>query len=166
MAEREIPISIRGAGGERSTEDIRQDLAKEKESISQAIEQIGERVKEKMDWRAYVRDYPYWALGAAAGLGYLASLVFTKRRTPVEQIMRPIAEELRHTVGSLLAGAAGSGLIKVTLISIATKAAANWIENASSTNAAGGAALGRPQTRGGATVRPGVDAQTNISTDN
>jgi len=166
MAEREYPISIRGAGGERSTEDISQDLAKEKENISQAIEQIGERVKEKMDWRGYVRDYPYWALGAAAGLGYLASRVFTKRRTPVEQIMRPIAEELRHSLGGLLAGAAGSGLIKVTLISIATKAAANWIENASSTNVAGGAALGRPQTRGGSTVRQGVDAHNNNKTNN
>jgi hypothetical protein len=166
MAEREHPISIRGAGVERSTEDIRQDIAKEKESISQAIEQIGERVKKKMDWRGYVRDSPYWALGAAAGLGYLASRGLTKRPTPVEQIMRPIAEELRRSLGGLLAGAAGSGLIKVTLISIATKAAANWIENASSTNVARGGSLAQPQTRGGSTVRQEVDAQNSIKTNN
>jgi ElaB/YqjD/DUF883 family membrane-anchored ribosome-binding protein len=58
------------AGVERSSEDIRQAIAREKENVSQTVEQIGERIKEKMDWRGYVRDSPYWAIGAAAGLGY------------------------------------------------------------------------------------------------
>ena len=146
MTEREYPSNIRQADVERSTEDIRQDIAKEKENISQTVEQIGERIKEKMDWRGYVKDSPYWALGAAAGLGYLASRMFIKRPTPVERIMRPIAEEVRDSLGGLLAGAAGSGLIKVTLMSIATKAAANWIKNATSTAvASGGAWLDRRQ---------------------
>ena len=158
MAEREDPSNMRQADATRSTEDIRQDIAKEKENISQTVDQIGERIKEKMDWRGYVKDSPYWALGAAAGLGYLASRMFITRTTPIERIMRPIAEEVRNSLGGLLAGAAGSGLIKVTLMGIATKAAANWIKNATSPDVTSGGAVPRPQTGRGSTISPRVDA--------
>ena len=97
MTEREHPGNTKEADIERSTEDIRQDIAKEKENISQTVEQIGERINEKLDWRGYVKDSPYWALGAAAGLGYLASRMFIRRTTPMERIMRPIAEEVRDS---------------------------------------------------------------------
>jgi hypothetical protein len=158
MTEREYPSNIRQADVGRSTEDIRQDIAREKENISQTVDQIGERIKEKMDWRGYVKDSPYWALGAAAGLGYLASRMFIRRTTPMERIMRPIAEEVRDSLGSLLAGAAGSGLIKVTLMGIATKAAANWIKKATSTAVTSGDAVPRPQTGRGSTISPsGMD---------
>ena len=157
MAEREYPSNTREADVERSTEDIRQDIAKEEENISQTVEQIGERIKEKLDWRGYVKDSPYWALGAAAGLGYLASRMFITRTTPVERIMGSIAEEVRDSLGGLLAGAAGSGLIKVTLLGIATKVAAGWIKNATSTAAAHSGAAPRPQTARDPTVSQRVD---------
>jgi hypothetical protein len=54
----------------------------------------------------------------------------------------------------LRAAAVGPGLIKVTLLGIATKAAANWIKNAASTEVVDGAAGPRPQTGHGSTVRP------------
>jgi hypothetical protein len=162
MTEREYPSNIGQADVERSTDDIRQDIAKEKENISQTVEQIGERIKEKMDWRGYVRDSPYWALGAAAGLGYLASWMFIRRTTPMERIMRPIAEEVRDSIGGLLAGAAGSGLIKVTLMGIATKAAASWIKNATSTAVASDGAVTRPQTGRGSAISPRVDTENII----
>ena len=156
MDERGDLSTIREADVERSTEDIRQDIAKEKENISQAVDRIGERIKEKMDWRGYVNASPYWAMGAAAGLGYLASRMFIRRTTPMERLMRPIAEEVRDSLGGLLAGAAGSGLIKVTLMGIATKAAASWIKNATSTAVASGGAGPRSQTGRGSTVSPRV----------
>ena len=133
MAERENPDNTKEAVVERSTEDIRQDIAKGEENISQTVERIGERIEEKLDWRGYVKDSPYLAMGAAAGLGYLASGMFMTRTTPMERIMGSIAEEVRDSLGGLLAGAAGSGLIKATLLGIATKAAASWIKNATST---------------------------------
>jgi len=157
MTEREYPSNIRQADVERSTDDIRQDIDKEKENISQAVDQIGERIKEKMDWRGYVKDSPYWALGAAAGLGYLASRMFIRRATPMKRIMRPIAQEVRDSLGGLLAGAAGSGLIKVTLMGIATKAAASWIKSSTSTVVSSGGTVARPQTGLGSTVSPRVD---------
>ena len=139
------------AEAERSSEDIRQDIAKEKEAISQKVDQIGERIKDKLDWREYVKDSPYLTIGVAAGLGYLASRVFIPRTTPMERIMNSIAGEVR---GSLVGLIAGPGLIKLTLLGIATKAAAGWIKNAASTEVADGAADPQPQTEPGSTVRP------------
>jgi len=156
MDERDYLINTKEADVGRDTEDIRQDIAKGKENISQAVEQIGERIKEKIDWRGYVKESPYWALGAAAGLGYLASRMFTRRTTPIERLMRPIAEEVRDSLGGMLAGAAGSGLIKVTLMGIATKAAASWIMNQTSTDVANDGAATRPQTRRGSAAIPRV----------
>jgi ElaB/YqjD/DUF883 family membrane-anchored ribosome-binding protein len=146
MAEREYLSNTRERGGERSTEDIHQDIAKKEENISQTVEQIGERIKEKLDWRGYVKDSPYWALGAAAGLGYFASGMFITRTTPVERIMGSIAEEVRDSLGDLRAGAAGLGLIKLTLLGIATKAITSWIKNVTSTVVASRGAVPRPQT--------------------
>lgn len=142
---------------ERSTEDIRQDIAKREGEISQKVEQIGERIKEKLDWRGYVRDSPYWALGVAAGLGYLASGVFKKRPTAMERIMGTLAEAGRDSLGGLLVGAAAPGLIKATLLGIATKAAANWIKNAISTTPASGGDGPRPQTGSGPDLGSRVD---------
>ena len=157
MAEREYLTNTREADVERSTEDIRQDIAKGGENISQTVEQIDERIQEKLDWRGYVKDSPYWALGAAAGLGYLASGMFKKRTSPMERIMGSIAEVGRDSLGGLLAGAAGPGLIKVTLLGIAAKAAAGWIKNATSKTVASGGAAPRPQTGRGSTISPRVD---------
>ena len=133
MSEREHLSNEKEADVERSSEDIRQDIAKEKENISQKVDQIGERIKEKLDWREYVKDSPYLAIGVAAGLGYIGSRVLITRTTPMERIMDSIAGEVRGSLGGLIPGAAGPGLIKMTLLGIATKAAAGWIKNAIST---------------------------------
>ena len=157
MDEREYLNNTEEADAERSTEDIREDIAKGEENISQTVEQIGERIKEKLDWREYVKDSPYLALGAAAGIGYLASRMFITRATPMERIMGSIAEEVRDSLGGLLAGAAGPGIIKVTLLAIATKSAAGWIKNATSTAMASNGHGPRPQTGRGSTSSPRVD---------
>jgi len=166
MDEREYLNNTKEADVERSSEDIRQDIAKGKDNISQTVEQIGERIEEKMDWRRYVKDSPYWALTIAGGFGYLASRMFLTRTTPMERIMRPIAEEVRDSLGGLLAGAAGPGLIKVALMGIATKAAASWIKNATSTDVASGGAVPRPQTGRASTVSQRVGAQHMVKTNN
>jgi len=157
MTERKHQGNTKERDVARSTEDIRQDIAKEKENISQAIEQIDERIKEKLDWRGYVKDSPYWALGAAAGLGYLSSRMFIRRTTPMERIMRPITDEVRDSLGGLLAGAAVSGLIKVTLMGIVTKAAASLIKSAITSDVAGSGVVPRPKTGQGSTADPRVD---------
>jgi hypothetical protein len=162
MSEKEHLNNTKEADVERSTEDILQDIAKEKAKISRTVEQIGERIEEKLDWREYVKDSPYWTIGAAVGLGYLASRMLMTRTTPMERIMGAIAEEVRGSLGGLLGKAAGPGLIKVTLQVVATKAAANLIKKAISTTVANGGAGPRPQTGRNSTIGSKVDASTNI----
>jgi ElaB/YqjD/DUF883 family membrane-anchored ribosome-binding protein len=156
MAERDNLPNTKEADVERSTEEIRQDIAKGEENLSQTVEQIGERIKEKLDWRGYVKDSPYWALGAAAGLGYLASRALIPRPTPTERMIDSIAEKVRDSLGGMRAGAAGSSLIKATLLGIATKAAASWLKNATSAAVASGGAELRPQTAHGSIISPRV----------
>lgn len=133
MIEPKNPSDLREAGVERNTKDIRRDIAKEIENITQTIEQIGGRINKKLDWRKYLNDYPYWALGAAAGLGYLTSGMFLSGTTPRKCAIGSYTDEDRNSLGSLFAVTAGSSLLKATLLGIATKAAVSWITKASST---------------------------------
>jgi hypothetical protein len=162
MAEKEYVNNTREADVERSSEDIRLDIAKGEESISRTVDKIDERIQEKLDWRGYVKDSPYWALGAAAGLGYLASRMFITRTTRMERIMGSIAEEVRGSLGGLFAGAAGPSLIKVTLLGIATKAAAGWIKHATSTAAASGGAGPQPQAGRDSTISPRANTRKSL----
>lgn len=130
----------------RNTEDILQDIAREEEKLSRTAQQIGDRVKEKLDLSEYVKDSPYWALGIAAGIGFFASRVLQTRTTPMERIMGSIAEEVRHSLGGLHVGAAGPSLAKVTLLGIGTKLAAGWIRNAYSTS--GSSCCVKPPSQG------------------
>lgn len=114
---------------ERSSEEIRENISREGENISQTVEQIGERIKEKFDWRAQVKDSPYLAMGAAVGVGYVASKVFARRATPIERILESLAEDVRDSLGGSASGVARTGLIRMTLLGIVTKAAADWIKN-------------------------------------
>jgi len=116
----------------RSTEDIRQDIAREEENISRTAQQIGDRIKEKLDWSEYVKDSPYWTLGAAVGIGFFASRALQTRTTPMERIMGSLAEEVRDSLGGLN-GAAGPSLAQVTLLGIGMKLTAKLIRNAIST---------------------------------
>jgi hypothetical protein len=136
MIEPKNPSDLREAGVERTTKDIRRDIAKEIENITQTIEQIGGRINKKLDWREYLNDYLYWALGAAAGLGYLTSGMLLSGTTRGKRAIGSKTDEDHNSLGSLFAGSAGSGMIKTTLLGIATKAAISWITNASSTVAA------------------------------
>ncbi|PTN36318.1 hypothetical protein [Desulfonatronum sp. SC1] len=156
MNEKEHRSNSSVLNGERSSEEIRRDITKERENISQTVGQIGERIKEKMDWREYVHDSPYLALGVAAGIGYLASSVFTRRATPLEQIMRPIAEEVCGSLGGLSPGAGSPGLVKLALVGIVARAAAGWLNQATLTEGASG--LGsHPRNGRGSTANPRGD---------
>lgn len=122
----------------RTTEDILQDIDIDEENISRTAQQIGDRINEKLDWKEYVIDSPYWALGIAVGVGFFASRVFQTRTTPMERIMGSLAEEVRHSLGGLHVGAAVPSLAQVTLLGIGTKLAAEWIRNATSTSGSSG----------------------------
>jgi hypothetical protein len=135
MDKREHQNGTGQANTGRSTDVIRQDIARGGANISQTVEQLGQHIQEKLDWREYVKASPYWTLGAAAGLGYLAWGLLQKRTTPTERLVRIVAEKVGDSLGHLHDKAAGPGLIEATLLAIAVKAAANWLQNADSTAA-------------------------------
>jgi len=139
---------------ERSANDIRQDISREEENLSRTAQQIGDRIKEKLDWSTYVKDSPYWALGAAAGLGFFASKMLRSRTTPMERIMGSLAEEVRDSLGGLHIGAAGPSLTKVTLLGIATKVATDWIKNTKSTTRSSGGVRPQPHQDRDSTLNP------------
>lgn len=143
MAERDLVSKEKAGDGERSSADIRQNIAAGKENISQKVDQIGERIKEKLDWREYVKDSPYMALGVAAGLGYLGAKVLMPRSTPMERFLDAMGGDLRGSLGGL--NADPPGLIKLTLLGIATKVAAGWAKSAAAGEVGGGSAGTRHQ---------------------
>lgn len=156
MDEKEYHSKTGIMNGERSSEEIHRNIAREKENISQTVEQIGERIKEKMDWHEYVNNYPYLSLGVAAGIGYLASSVFKTRATPLERIMRPIVKEARGSLGGLRPGSASPGLVRLTLVGIVARTAAGWLKDATLSEEASGKG---PHSRAEhvATAKPRVD---------
>ncbi|MCE5339781.1 MAG: hypothetical protein LLF92_01460 [Planctomycetaceae bacterium] len=162
MAEKEYLSNKRKADVERSAKVIRQDIAKGEENISQTVGQISERLKEKLDWRGYVRESPYIAIGAAAGLGYLVSKMFQTHATPKERIMR----EVRESLGGLHAGTAGQDLLRVTLLGIATKVVADWINNATSTSTASSDQENQPSAESGSTINSKADTSKVVKIKN
>lgn len=112
---------------ERSTEDIREDLAREEENLSRTAQKIGDRIKEKLDWGEYVKDSPYLALGIAAGVGFFAARALQPRKTPLQRIIHSFAKEVRGSLGGLNVVAAPPGAVKVALLGIGSKLAADWI---------------------------------------
>jgi hypothetical protein len=113
---------------ERSTEEIRQDIAEKEENFTQTVEEINARLKEKLDWRAYTKNSPYLALGAAAGLGYLASRVLQPRPTRLERFMDSFTEDIHGALGGQ--HSRRLGLIEATLVGVATNVAVRWLRKA------------------------------------
>jgi len=141
MAERDhltSDPSHSGQAQERSAEEIRQDIAATRESITNTVDRLSNRVHETFDWRTYVADYPLAALAMAAGLGFcLGSFLRRRSPTPGERIKDAIAEsvedltgEIRHRVG--IGEGADSGVnraIKTAVAGVITKAATGYLRD-------------------------------------
>ena len=69
MAERTNLATQRSADDmdERSAREIRQDIAAKRETISETVDKLGERIHQTLDWREYVAEYPGGRAGAGGG---------------------------------------------------------------------------------------------------
>ena len=129
---------------------------------SEWLDKSAEYVRE-VDYKqadATVREYfrhgrwRRFLIAGGVGLGYLTLRMFQSRTAPPEQITGRGTGKVHDTSGELHNGCAGLSLIKVTLLGIVAKAAADWILNPASSN----------ETRcGGADPRP---KPGNFSTSN
>ena len=125
MAERTNIATQMRAGDDddtRSAEAIRQDIAAKRDTISETVDKLGDRIHETLDWREYIADYPVVAIGVAAGIGFLVSGIFKHNPTPQERIMDAVAE-LTEDLTDRVSSVAGS-VVKKKMISGKTVKAA------------------------------------------
>ena len=121
---------------ERSAEEIRLDIAARRESISETVDRLGDRIHETLDWREYVAEYPYVALGLAAGLGFLVAGIFKIKHepTPRERIYDALAEitedvtdRVRGSIQDVVPKKGGPGrTLKAAATAAVTKAALDF----------------------------------------
>ena len=126
------------SGAERSAEDIRQDIAARRESITETVDRLSDRFQQTLDWKAYVSDYPLAALGVAAGLGFLAARIIKPRPSAGKRIKNALAygiEDLagrfHHQLENVAQNRSGSGLgrtVKAALTGLVTKAATDYLQ--------------------------------------
>jgi ElaB/YqjD/DUF883 family membrane-anchored ribosome-binding protein len=128
------------SGAERSAEEIRQDIAARRESITDTVDRLSDRFHQTLDWRAYVSDYPLAALGVAAGLGFLAANIIRKPRPSAgKRIKNALAYGIEDLAGrfhqqleNVAPHRSGSGLgrtVKAALAGLVTKAATDYLQN-------------------------------------
>ena len=127
------------SGAERSAEDIRQDIAARRESITETVDRLSDRFQQTFDWKAYVSDYPLAALGVAAGLGFLAARIIKPRPSAGRRIkdalaygIEDLAGHFHHHLGNVAPHRSGSGLgrtVKAALTGLVTKAATDYLQN-------------------------------------
>jgi hypothetical protein len=128
------------SGAERSAEDIRQDIAARRESITETVDRLSDRFQQTFDWKAYVSDYPLAALGVAAGLGFLAASIIRKPRPSAGKRIKDalaygiedLAGRFHHQLENVAPRRSGSGLgrtVKAALTGLVTKAATDYLQN-------------------------------------
>jgi hypothetical protein len=140
MVERDnlnITPNIKESDGERSAEEIRQDIAAKRESITETVDRLNDKFQSTLDWRTYAADYPYIAIGAALGLGFLVSKVFARKPSPRDRIMEAIAdsvEDFKGQFGDYLdivppkKSSVGTS-VKAAATALVTKAATDYVKN-------------------------------------
>jgi len=127
------------SGAERSAEDIRQDIAARRESITETVDRLSDRFQQTFDWKAYVSDYPLAAVGVAAGLGFLAARIIKPRPSAGKRIkdalaygIEDLAGRFHHQLEYAAPHRSGSGLgrtVKAALAGLVTKAATDYLQN-------------------------------------
>ena len=127
------------SGAERSAEEILQDIAARRESITDTVDRLSDRFQQTLDWRAYVSDYPLAALGVAAGLGFLAARIIKPRPSAGRRIkdalahgIEDLAGRFQHQLENVAPHRSGTGLggtVKAALTGLVTKAATDYLQN-------------------------------------
>jgi len=125
-----------GGGNQRSTEEIRKDIAAKRESISDAVGQLGAKIQGTFDWRGYVVRRPYAAVGVAAGAGLLVGSLVRRKQTPFERIKNAlsdaaddVARDLRKSLGGFGTKAGASVRARNAVTGIVSKTVASYIHS-------------------------------------
>jgi ElaB/YqjD/DUF883 family membrane-anchored ribosome-binding protein len=120
---------------ERSTEELRRDIAARRETITETVDKLSERVQRKLDWREYVVEHPVAALGIAAGLGFVVAGIFKRRETPGERILDAVSDvvedftdRFRGQLDGLPLKRSGPGrTVKAAITAMVTKSIVDYV---------------------------------------
>ena len=153
MAEKDESTPGHSDSSERSSAKIRNDIAARRESISQTVDQLGERIHEVFDWKGYVRRYPYEAVGVAFGTGLVVATLLRRKSSPMDRVVDALVDRveelgdgLRKSVGRVIMKTAAPGLLRGTLYGLAGKALIQYLQNRVA-----------PAEGNGANLSPGTD---------
>ena len=126
-------------GAERSADEIRQDIAARRETITEAVDRLSDRFQRTLDWRAHVSDYPLAALGVAAGVGFLVARIFKPRQSAGERIKDALAygiedltSRVRYQLDDMAPREHGFGVgrtVKAAAMGLITKAVTDYLQN-------------------------------------
>jgi len=118
---------------DRSAREIREDIAAKRETISDTVDKLSERIHDTFDWHKYLAEYPLVAIGIAAGAGFLIAGIFKREPTPQERIMDAVAditEDLTDRLGSVAGDLVKKKVMKTTfkaaLTTMVTKAVVDF----------------------------------------
>jgi ElaB/YqjD/DUF883 family membrane-anchored ribosome-binding protein len=138
MAERaNLAVGVQTEASEdRSAEEIRRDIAATRDSIKDTVGRLNDRVEMALDWRTYVADSPFVALGAAAGLGFLVSRIFRPRPTPRERMLDALVDgvedftdQIRSRLDHLPSKKMGAGrAVKAAATAMLTQAVTTFVK--------------------------------------
>lgn len=155
---------------DRSAFAIRQDIAAKRESISETMDKLGDRLHETFDWREYIAAYPVAALGLAAGAGFLIAGVFKRKPTPQERIHEAVAElteDLADRVGGVMAGVIqkkmfSGGAVKAAATTLLARLAVDFLRSRPGSATAGdNSRPGQPQPRSSAPSNSDTNVQAS-----
>ena len=100
MAERNDLMKRVGVEDEdRSTQAIRRDIAARRESITDTVDELSNRVNAALDWRTYVAEHPFVAVGVTAGLTCTVVTLLKRSRSPQDRIMDALADGVEDLAG-------------------------------------------------------------------
>lgn len=121
---------------DRSAEEIRQNIAATRESITDTVDRLNDKFQETFDWRTYVSRNPMVAIGVAAGIGFLVSAIFKPRPTPMERMKAALADSvedftdhLRSQFDGIVQRPGLSQTVKAAATGFAVKAASDFVTN-------------------------------------
>ena len=123
-------------GSERSSAEIRDDIATRRESISQAVGRLQEKIHETLDWKGHVARHPYVAVSVAVGTGLILSGLFKRKASPTERIVdalidkaEELGDDLCRAARKLIIRTAAPSLFRGALYGLAGKALMHYLQN-------------------------------------
>ena len=158
---------------DRSAVAIRQDIAAKRDSISEAVDKLGDRIHQTFDWHEYVAEYPAVSLGLAAGVGFLIAGMFKRHPTPQERILDAVAdltENMTDRIGGVMAGVIQKKLVsgptlKAAATAMVAKAAVDLLKKqiSAAVERDNSQLSGRPAAGSGVRMQPETNVQPSRS---